>query len=59
MISFKDILRIDSKYFQRNDSKFNDRKILELSPITRELLRKKMYSFFSRIPTENLEFITD
>jgi hypothetical protein len=51
MVDFKDIFRVRSKIVQRNNK---IPKVLQLSISTRSDLRKKIASFFERVPKEDL-----
>lgn len=56
MISFKDAMKVQSLVFERGQP---CNKILELSPQTRDILRKKLSSFYSRIPDEDKPYINN
>lgn len=56
MISFKDVFKVNSNTFDRG-CKDTCTKIMELNPISRDLLRKKLSGFYARIPDEDREFL--
>lgn len=55
MISFKDSVRVKTERFERGFK--NCEKTLELSPLSRDILRKKLVHFYGRIPMEDQEFL--
>lgn len=55
IISFKDMIKV--KYSQFDREAKDCKKLLELTPFARNVLRDKMVHFFSRIPDEDKEYL--